>query len=434
MNWKNFVRFKAVSILVALALMIPVSYVAARGMDFDQGSGFGNKKWVGTWSASPESISTFPSPLKSFNNQTLRQIVHTSIGGEYVRVRLSNAFGTKPLEVGAARIALRDSEKAIKDGSDRPLTFSGVSSITIPVGALILSDPVKLKVPALGDLVVSVYFPNDTGLATVHAVNRQTNYFSSSVGDFTASVSGEEFDKTFTNWFFLSGVEVIPYKHSRTIVALGDSITDGYCNPALDQVNCIPDKNSRWPDELARRLQAKRYDMAVLNAGISGNRLLHEGEITSIYGQNTLARFDRDVLAQTGVSHIIVLIGINDIGQAGVLNKEFVSAQEIIAGLQQIIKLAHVRGIKVAGCTLTPFKGYNPGKYFTEEGEAKRQAVNQWIRTSGKFDAVIDFDAVIRDPSDPLRILPIYDSGDHLHPNDVGYKAMGGAINLRIFR
>jgi lysophospholipase L1-like esterase len=419
-------------LVLLLSVTVAINSFAWDG-DYNQGRAYGHKEWVGTWSASPESLSTYPVPPTSFNNQTLRQIVRTSIGGKQARVRLSNAFGTKPLVIGAARIALRDSGAAIKGGSDRQLTFSGQPSIIIPQGALVLSDPVELNVPALGDLVVSIYLPGDTGLATTHTVARQTNYYSSSTGDFTASLNGTPFDQTVTRWYFLSGVEVTPYKHSRAIVALGDSITDGYSNPVLGPVNCIPDKNSRWPDELARRLQTHHYTIGVLNAGIAGNRLLHEGVINSIFGQDALARFDRDVLAQTGVSYVILLEGINDIGHAGTIPNESVSAQDIIAALQQIIDRAHVRGIKVIGCTLTPFKVYNT-TYYTPAGEAKRQAINDWIRTSGEFDGVVDFDAVVRDPNDPQRLLPIYDSGDHLHPNDAGYKAMGDAIDLSLFK
>ena len=432
MKCNSWVRSKCVGVLLAIVLiLIPFGHVGASGGHHGWDRSFICSSWVGTWSASPESLSTYM-PL-SFNGQTLRQVVHTSIGGKAVRLRLSNAFGEKPIEIGAVSVALRTFGAAIDPESSRQLTFSGNPSIVIPKGALVLSDPVELTVSALEDLVVSIYLPGDTGLATAHAVARQTNYLSSAPGDFTESVDGTEFDQELPLWCFISGVEVVAHKKATAIVALGDSITDGYCNPALDPVNCLPDKNSRWPDVLARRLQAKHYAMGVVNAGISGNRLLHEGVIASIYGQNALARFDRDVLAQSGISHVILLEGINDIGQAGFIGGEFVSAEDIIAAQQQIIERAHVRGIKVIGCTLTPFKGYR-APYYSEENEVIRQTVNDWIRSGGEFDGVVDFDAAVRDPDDPQRLLPIYDSGDHLHPSDAGYEAMGEAIDLRLFR
>jgi lysophospholipase L1-like esterase len=351
---------------------------------------------------------------------------------------VSNAFGTEPLEIGAAHIAIRDEGAAIQPESDRELTFSGEPSISIPPGALVLSDPVALDVPALGDLAVSIYLPTDTGVPTAHLVARQTNYVSSE-GDFTAHPDATPFHQMdYPSWYFLAGVEVKPLKPSSAIVTLGDSITDGYCDPALDE-NCIPDKNSRWPDELARRLQAHHFHMAVLNAGIAGNRILHDYPVLdpsdplyyAIYGVSALARFDRDVLAQTGVSHMIVLEGINDIGIPVLEPPTAVTPEEIISGLKQLIERAHVRGIKVFGGTLLPFEGF---VFFTPEGEAMRQAVNHWIRTSGAFDGVIDFDEALRDPDQPTRLLPEYDSGDHAHPNDIGYKAMGEAIDLKMFK
>jgi lysophospholipase L1-like esterase len=376
-----------------------------------------NQRWIGTWATSPEAGTT------SFDNQTLRLIVHTSIGGDNVRIRISNAYGTASLVIGAAHIALRSTGPQIVSTSDRVLTFSGQSSITIPPGALIVSDPVKLNVPTLGDLAVSIYLPDNTGSATFHAEGKQTSYISST-GDFTGSIAFPTSSTTLSS-FFLTDVEVQAFKTASAIVTLGDSITDGTAS--------TPDTNHRWPNFLADRLQASHRDhdrdLGVLDQGISGNRILHD-----IAGTNALARLDRDVFSQTGVQYATVLLGINDIGFSGItgFTDQAVSADDIIAGLTQIIERAHERGLTIFGCTLTPFEGTFPG-YFTPEGEVKRETVNEWIRTSSLYDAVIDFDKAIRDPSHPTRMLPAYDSGDHLHPNDAGYMAMANAIDLSLF-
>ena len=378
--------------------------------------------WVGTWSASPVAPDLGIPGLSNngFNNQTLRLIVHTSIGGDDARVRISNAFGTNALVIGAAHIALRGAGAAIVPGSDRALTFSGASSTTIPPGALVVSDPVELDVPALGDLAVSIFLPGKTGPATWHFAGLQTSYISST-GDFTGSTAAP-FTTTTQAWFFLTGVEVKASERTRAIVAMGDSITDG--------TNSTPDTNHRWPNFLAQRLLAHHVKLAVLDEGIAGNRILHD-----FIGPNALARFDRDVLTKSGVSHVIVLESINDIGIPGGLGRpaEAVTADEIIAGLRQLITRAHERGLKIFGGTLTPFEGTTIPGYFTPAGEVKRQAVNHFIRTSGAFDGVIDFDVATRDPSHPTRFLPAFDSGDHLHPSDAGYQAMANAINLELF-
>ena len=374
-----------------------------------------DQHWVGTWATSPESGTT------SFNNQTLRLIVHVSLGGDDIRIRLSNAYGTTSLTIGAAHIALRSTGAQIVPDSERVLTFSGDSSITIPPGALIVSDPVKLAVPALGDLAVSLYLPGNTGPATFHAEGKQTSYISPS-GDFTGSIALPTSSTTLSS-FFLTNVEVKASNDGRAIVTLGDSITDGTAS--------TPDANHRWPNFLADRLQASHHDqdLGVLDQGISGNRILHD-----IAGTNALARLDRDVLSQTGVKYVTVLLGINDIGFSGIpgFTDQAVSANDIIAGLTQIIERAHARGLRIYGCTLTPFEGTFPG-YYTPEGEVKRETVNKWIRTSDAYDAVIDFDKAVRDPSHPTRMLAAYDSGDHLHPNDAGYMAMANAIDLSLF-
>ncbi len=370
--------------------------------------------WVGTWSASPQAAKS-PVELK---DQTIRQIVRVSIGGKRLRVRLSNAFGSDPLLIDAAHVALRSTGAAIAPGSDRVLTFGGSRSTKIPPGALAVSDPVNLQVADLGDLAVSIYIAGNQVAATEHSEGLQSTYISAE-GNFSG-VDSMPATTTTDSLYFLMGVEVDAARSSKAIVTLGDSITEGNRSTA--------DANKRWPNRLAERLAARKSGskVAVLNAGISRNRILHGKDTV---GSNALARLDSDVLVQSGARYLIVLLGINDIGFPAA-----VSANEIIAGHSQIIDRAHAMGFKVYGGTLTPFQAYLPGLYYTDGGEEQRQVVNQWIRTSNAYDAVIDFDKAIRDPNKPTRILPAYDSGDNLHPNDAGYKAMADAINLSLFK
>jgi lysophospholipase L1-like esterase len=351
-------------------------------------------------------------------NQTIRQIVRTSIGGTRVRVVLSNAFGTAPIEVGAAHVALRDKDAAIVAASAKPLTVAGASKFSILAGATAVSDPVDLTVAPVSDLVVDLYLPGELGIGlspvTTHNGASQTN-FVSETGNHSGAAALPVSGRTGA-WFLLARVEVATPAGTLAIVTFGDSITDG--------ARSTSDTNNRWPDQLARRLAARKGSgVAVLNAGISGNRVLGDGA-----GVSALARFDRDVLMQTGVTHVVVLEGINDIGIAR--SSPSPSAADLIAGHKQLIERAHARGLKIYGATLTPFDGAG---YFTPEGEAKRQALNQWIRTGGAYDGVIDFDQITRDPAAPSKFLPAYDSGDHLHPGDAGYKAMGDAIELALF-
>lgn len=364
--------------------------------------------WVGTWNASPQAA-WHPIEL---NGQTIRQIVHVSIGGTRVRVRLSNAYGSDSLQIGAARVGLFRTGATIAAGSDRVLTFNGSESTTIPAGALAVSDPVKLRVPDRGDLAVSIYIPGKVLAATEHSLGLQTTYISPA-GDFSGADSLPT-ATTSQSYYFLMGLEVDASAKSRAIVTLGDSITDG--------LHSTTDANKRWPNRLAERLRGS--NVAVLNAGISGNRVLHD-----TIGTNALARLDRDVLVQSGARYVIVLAGINDIGLLGTA-----AADEIIAGHIQIIDRAHAMGLKVFGGTLTPFQAFLPGLYYTADGEAKRQAINEWIRTSKAYDAVIDFDKALRDPGNPAKMRSAYDSGDNLHPNDAGYQAMADAIDLSLFR
>lgn len=403
-----------------------------------------NQHWVGTWSTSevgrpqtPPQLAPGLPPFQAnqcpaapppaltfmhFNNQTLRQIVHTSIGGSSVRVVLSNAYGTAPLTIGAAHISLRDKDSAIQTASDRPLTFSGQSTIAIPAGAVLYSDPVNLAVPDLADLAIDLYLPGNTDTPaplTMHAAAFQTNYVSGT-GNFAGAAKLPAV-ATVQNWFLIYRVEVQTPQSVVGLVTFGDSITDG--------TRSTPDTNNRWPDQLVRRMfsQSSPIKLGLMNAGIAGNRVLSEGAFQA--GVNALARFERDALSQAGVTHIVIMEGINDIGNAR--TNPTPSADDIIAGYKQLIEQAHSRGVKIFGATMTPFYG---AVYYTDVGEAKREAVNQWIRTSKAFDGVIDFDAATRDPNDPKKYLAAYDSCDHLHPNDAGYKAMAAAIDLGLFK
>jgi len=390
-----------------------------------------NEHWIATWSTTLHQPEPVPGLANAgFNNQTLRQIVHTSIGGRQVRVRLST-FGASGLVVGAAHVALSAGGSAVVPGSDRKLTFGGNLSIVVPPDAPVLSDPVDLAVPELADLAVTLFLPGLTGPATWHFDARQTSYISPS-GDFTAStvMPLDPVTPTTESWFWLEGVEVWAPRESGAIAALGESTTDG--------AQSTVDANHRWPDYLARRLMAQpdNHNIGVLNEGLDGNRLLHDG-----LGPNGLARFDRDVLGQSGLSHVIVYFGINDIGigwPGGLNPDQEVSAEQIIQAYRQLIERAHTRRIKIFGATITPFKGFfvpgTPFPLWSPGNELKRQQVNNWIRTSGEFDGVIDFDRVLRDPDDPSLLLAQYDSGDYVHPTDQGYKAMADSVDLKLFR
>ncbi len=379
-------------------------------------------RWVASWGAAPMPPDTAFDLPRSFANQTIRHVLNVSAGGKQVRVRLSNAFGAQPLKVGGTHVAVHGEGPAIVPGTDRTLTFGGKASVTIPPGGDALSDPVGLKVASHSGLAVSVYVPVDTGFATYHESSSQTSYISAP-GDFAGATQLPVAEETVSR-FFLSAVEVKTPAEVPTLVAIGDSITEGFGSTI--------DANRRWTDFLSARFNPPSGParLAVVNHGVGCNRLLHD-----ICGQNGVDRFERDVLSVTGATHVVVALGINDIMLPGLVNPplEFVSADEIIAGLRQLADRAHADDLAVFGATLMPIGSSAIPGVFTPENEAKRQAVNQWVRAGHAFDAVIDFEATMRDPGQPDRLLPAYDSGDGIHPNDAGYEAMADSIDASLF-
>ena len=379
------------------------------------------KKWVGTWASSPllDGHAKNAEELLISGTQsgaTLREVVHVSIGGETVRVRFSNLYVTGPLVIGAVEIAPTLKGAAIAPGSAKAVTFNGQPSVSIPAGALAVSDPVPFKLPALSDLTVSFFLPNPSGPVTEHQLGNATSYH---VPGNVVSSATLEAPTTSTSWYYLNGIDTLAAADAGAVITVGDSITDG--------AKSTIDTNQRWPDELARRLQAdpKYRNLSVLNEGISGNKILLDGA-----GPSALARFDRDVIAQSGAKYLLILEGINDIGRLHGTPDAGLTAADLISALNQMVVRAHAHGIAVIGCTLTPYHGAG---YYTENGEAIRKAVNEWIRTGGALDGFVDLEAAVRDPNHPDTFLPSVDPGDHLHPNDAGYKAMGDAIDLKLF-
>jgi lysophospholipase L1-like esterase len=413
-RFKN--RIVAAALAAGLIIMMPARPQDAPGS-------IPGRNWVATWSSAPMAPGSATLPATTFENQTVRQVVHLSVGGAHVRIRLSNAYGAASLVVGEAHVALPADAGSIVAGSDRTLTFNGHTSITIPKGALALSDPVTMSLPSLADLTVSIYVPNNTGPATYHESADQTGYISGP-GNFSG-VTTFPVSQTTTSRFWLSGVEVDPPVKVNAVVAIGDSIGEGFRSTV--------DANRRWTDDLSARANSPSFipRLAVLNQAIGCSRLL-----TDICGPNGASRFDRDVLSLTGVTQVILALGLVDIVFATVTNdpSQAVSADQLITGLSQAIQRAHARGLKIIGATMTPNEGSTFPGFFTPANEAERQAVNQWIRTSGAYDGVIDFDAAVRDPSHPTRLLPAYASDDNTHLNDAGYAAMANAIDLSLFR
>src|SRR5258706_7560372 len=418
---------------VAFPLRALFGLALAMGLSGGASGDDGSQHWVTAWTTA-NAASDRPTV---FSNQTIREIVHTTIGGSAVRIRLSNTFGTRALRFDAVFIGMQKVESqdgaALVPRSNHEVTFGGSRAIAIPEGAEFLSDPISLSVGSEQNLAISLFTAGETGPATAHGSAIQTNYVSGA-GKFAAeegtnAFTGATGSKTTGSWYFLSAVEVLaPADVKGAVVALGDSITDG--------ASSRPDKNERWTDVLARRLLAGHTKIAVLNAGIGGNHVLTS---SPCWGQNALARLGRDVLAQAGIEAVILFEGTNDIGQPDTraletnpcLSRTQVTADEILAGEKQIIPRTHARGIKNFCATILPYQGFGA---WTATGEAKRVAVNQWVRTSRAFDGVIDFDVALRDPATPARMAPQYDSGDHLHPGPAGHEAMGNAVDLALFR
>ena len=419
-RWRTAGRLIRLVLPGALALLLLVAtiavFVSSRPADAARRGG-----WVTSWSASPQTAMPRTLAAAGFDDQTLREIIFPSVGGDLVRLELTNVFGASALRIGHVTVALTGLGASVVPGTIHPLTFGGSPSVRIPAGQQVLSDPVGIQVPALEDLTVSMYLPGPTGRATLHTDAQQVNWVSAA-GDHAAEAGSGAFTAAIPSWYYVSGLLVWSPAAAAagTVVALGDSITDG--------VGSTTGGNDRWPNDLARRLDGLAGpSLAVVDEGIGGNRVLTD---TGCCGASALARFARDALDQPGVRDIIVLEGINDIGHsAGPSSHTEVSPAQMIAGYEQLIAQAHARGVRIFGATLPPFQGAG---YYTPAGEATREAVDTWIRTSGAFDGVVDFDAAMRNPADPLRLNPAYDSGDHLHPNDAGYQAMADAVNLQM--
>jgi lysophospholipase L1-like esterase len=378
----------------------------------------GPARWIGTWATAPlaEPADKEKLPL---DGATLRQIVHVSLGGDTLRLRISNAFGETPLVLRGAHLALAAAGGATEQGTDHALTFAGQAGVTIPPGASYLSDPLEFALPPQGDVAISLLFDHVPVTLTMHGGSRTTSYLQA--GDALAATALPDATK-FTRWYFINGIDVVSVSpDAAALVVLGDSITDGH--------GTTTDGNDRWTDTLTRRIQQQKDlpPVGVLNLGIGGNRLLRDG-----LGPNALARFDRDVLGQAGARWLFVFEGINDIGTRIAARKhgaDFASASDLIAAFNQIIDRAHAAGLRVLGATITPYRGAD--FYFTADGEADRQTINHWIRTSGRFDAVVDFDAALRDPAHPDRLTPEFDD-DHLHPSLAGYRKLAETVDLSL--
>jgi lysophospholipase L1-like esterase len=399
---------RSIPALALAALVLAAASSGAQSMPHPQ--------WVGTWAASPMQADGIN--LRLFSSVTMREIVHISAGGEQIRLRFTNEFGLDPLTIADAHVALSAGGSSIQPGTDHAVTFGGAASVNIPPGAAIFSDPVALDVAPLSDVAVSFYLPAQIMRAeTYHAFADQDNY----VADGHSPAAPELPQPTkLSSWYFFDGVDVSGVQGSFAIVTLGDSITDG--------AHSTLDANRRWPNVLADRLLKRPMsNISVLNEGIGGNRVLNE-----VTGPSAISRFDRDVLAQSGVRYVVVLESINDIGRLAHVQVPWdaITAPQLEWGLKQIADQAHQHGLKIIGATLTPYGGAG---YYSDAGEQVREAVNDWIRTSGVFDGVIDFDKITRDPQNPKAFNPLYDSSDHLHPSDAGYQAMGEGIDLTLF-
>ena len=372
--------------------------------------------WSRSWMAAPQRSSAPAEQRPELNDRTVRQVVRISSGGQRIRLRLSNEMAVQALTLGAVHVALAGDDGAILPGTDRVVTFNGAQGATLPARAPLLSDPVALKVAPLTRLAVSIHLPLGAPDATVHSYAAATGW--TAPGDQTGATSLTD-AVTIGPRLILSAVEVENRRAGTTVVTLGDSITDG--------VRATPDSNRRWPDLLAERLQkAGRTSVGVANAGISANRLLSEGE-----GYNALARFDSDVLAVPGVTHVLILEGVNDIGAAFAQHRPIPTQEDLIGAYRQMIARAHDRGVKVIVATILPYKGAG---YWSEQGEAVRVTVNDWIRSTREADGFVDLARAVADPADPARMAKAYDVGDALHPNDAGFRVMADAVDLSLLQ
>lgn len=418
MNVRSLVK-PAVAVLASAAAAVGISIITpvaatsptthARAGARVQVAAAAAKTWTAAWRAAAQQPSTSGPSSTGFSNQTVRMVIHSDASGSSLRIRLSNAYGTQPLTVGSVSVAKHTTGPDFAKASRRTVSFDSQGSVTIPTGEEVVSDPVRLAVQRDEDLVVSVFLPTATGPTTWHFEAEATTYISQP-GDWTAEPGGSPYQTITPSWFFLDGVDVRGPALQGTVVAFGDSITDGHYSTI--------DANGRWPDWLARRTA----DFSVVNEGIGGNRILTD---TPSSGVSALNRLNRDMLDQLGVTDVIFLEGINDIDNDA-------TASQVIAGMQQIIDAAHAHCLNILGGTLTPFEG---SAGFTPAREQAREQVNHWIRTSGQFDGVVDFDKATRDPHNPLMLRPKFDTGGgHLHPNDLGYEAMGNAVDLSLLK
>ena len=398
--------------LLTLGLLLTIAWFRLSAADL-------SPIWVGTWATAPRFEESAEEKIQ-LQSATLRQFVRTSLGGHRLRVRLSNLFGTTPLVLNGVHISLAASAGAIRTETDHALRFNGDTGASIPAGTSLLSDPLDFELPPLADVALSIQFKNVPAMLTMHHGSRTNSYLQP--GDTLAAGVMADAVKI-EHWYFISGIDVLSTGPVAAVVALGDSITDGR--------GTTTDLNNRWTDALASRLQAQTStaNIGVLNQGIGGNRLLRDG-----LGTRMLDRFDRDVLLQTGARWVIVQAGINDIGSrldARKKGEPYASASDIITAFEQLIVRSHAKGIRIIGTTIAPYAGAD--FYWSADGEADRQTVNHWIRTSGRFDAVVDFDAALRDPLAPSHLAAAFDCGDHLHPSLAGYAEMARVVDLNLF-
>lgn len=379
--------------------------------------------WYASWSAAPQDyneVGPVTPPPASFTNQTIRQVVHLSIGGEQVRVRFSNLFGKTPLQIDSAHIAHSTGGAKLAPASDTALKFNGSASVTIPAGGEMWSDAAALQVQAQDDLAVSIFLAAQASVSTVHALALRTNYVVP--GNAVSTETLTKFE-TRTSYYYVSGIDVLSSTQATVVVALGDSITDG--------LGSTPDADDRWPNLLARGMQvgASVGPVGVVNEGILGNRIITDG-----VGPSGVNRFERDVLGQSGVSHVLLLLGINDIAFPTFVPNQEVTVEQMTTAMQSMIDKAKAKGIKVLVGTLLPFKNAMVlgEPYYSAAFEAKRQAFNSWVRSNGSIDAVVEFDKAMQNPADPLSLSPSYDSGDHLHPNDLGAQVMANSAEFSV--